>query len=200
MQNAFTILITGLPSSGKTTTASLLKKKLEEKKINLEFFDGDEIRKNICSDLGFSREDRIKNAERINFLAKLLNKHGVSVIISVIAPFKEMREKLKSEIANYVEVFLKCPLEVCEKRDSKGLYKIARSGIIKDFTGISSVYEEPDNPDLICDTENEKPEQCVLQIIKKLEDLKLIKKDNLSGYSSEEEEQIKNQLKNLGYF
>lgn len=197
---AFTILITGLPSSGKTTTANLLGEKLQEKKIDLELFDGDEIRKNICSDLGFSREDRIKNAERINFLAKLLNKHQISVIISIIAPFKEMREKLKNEIENFVEIYLKCPVEVCEKRDSKGYYKKARSGLIKDFTGISSAYEEPDKPNLICRTENEKPEQCVLQIIKKLEDLKLIKKENLPGYNDEEEEQIKNQLKNLGYF
>lgn len=197
---AFTILITGLPSSGKTTTANLLGEKLQEKKIDLELFDGDEIRKNICSDLGFSREDRIKNAERINFLAKLLNKHQISVIISIIAPFKEMREKLKNEIKNFVEIYLKCPVEVCEKRDSKGYYKKARSGLIKDFTGISSAYEEPDKPNLICRTENEKPEKCVLQIIKKLEDLKLIKKENLPGYNDEEEEQIKNQLKNLGYF
>jgi adenylylsulfate kinase len=198
LKKAFSILITGLPASGKTAIAKHLESILTKKSLKVEVLDGDEIRESLSSDLGFTREDRITHSKRIAYIAKVLNKNEVIVLISIIAPFKEMRNILQSEIVDLVEVFLKCPLKVCEQRDTKSNYAKARSGEIPNFTGVSSEYEEPENPDFICNTEENSPRKCAELILNKLISLNLIQPDSI--YTPEEEKQIENQLKDLGYF
>ena len=149
--NNFTIWLTGLSGSGKSTMAERFKKKYP----NVVLLDGDILRKGICSDLGFSIEDRKENMRRLRELCKLFNSNGKKVITAFISPFEDERMKAKKEIEGCCIVYCKSSLEVCEYRDIKGLYKKARTGEIKDFTGIGSPFEVPENPDLILDTENQ---------------------------------------------
>ena len=147
------IWMTGLPCSGKSTIA----KKLGECIPGLEVFDGDEIGKWILpKNFGWTREERIEATARIAHIVKLLLKHGISVCVSTITPYKESRE-IARKIVNdnrFIEMYMKCPPQVCEERDVKGMYKKAKNGEIKDFTGVSAPYDIPTNPDLIIDTEN----------------------------------------------
>lgn len=160
------IWLTGLSGSGKTTIAEDLKKKLDKKGIKNEILDGDIIR-SILPSTGFSKEDRISHVKRIGLVASLLEKNGVTTIISVIAPYEESRKFVRSICNDYKEIYISTPLKVCEKRDVKGLYKKVRDGIIKNFTGIDDPYEVPENPDLIIDTSEEKVSVSSDKIIKK---------------------------------
>lgn len=146
----FVLWFTGLPCSGKTTLADAVAKALKDMGyINIQRLDWDEIRKNLCSDLGFSREDRSKNLERVWYVANLLSQNGVWVIASFVSPYQADRDKLRKMIGeNYIEVFVDTPLEVCEERDIKGMYAKARAWIIKDFTGVNDPYERPENAEI----------------------------------------------------
>ena len=143
------IWLTGLSGAGKTTVALALEKEIQRKGYFTKVFDGDIIRKGINQDLGYSIEDRMENIRRISEVTKLFLDSGLIVICSFISPTDEIREKAKSIIGknNFIEVFVNSPLEVCEARDPKGLYAKARKGLIKNFTGVDSIYEEPKNPD-----------------------------------------------------
>ena len=145
--NSITLFLTGLSGSGKSAIANEFIKNEDFTSI-----DGDDLRKGLCSDLGFSIKDRIENMRRLRHLCNILNQNNKNVITTFISPLEEERIKAKNEINNCYIVYIKCPLEVCEERDVKGLYKKARNGEIKNFTGIDSPYEEPINPDLIIDT------------------------------------------------
>lgn len=174
LQNkGFTLWFTGLPSSGKSTLADALAKELTEKYGNLpiERLDGDAVRETICKDLGFSTEDRQKNIERIAYVAKLLTKHGVAVLTSFVSPNRQVRNWAREVIGNFVEVYVKCPVEECIKRDPKGNYKKALAGQIAQFTGVSDAYEEPDNPEIIVETNKEDINQCTQKIIASLKKL-----------------------------
>jgi adenylylsulfate kinase len=153
-QSAKVIWFTGLSGSGKTTLASNLEKELFFRRFFCQVLDGDNIRSGINNNLGFSREDRLENIRRISEVTKLLVNTGIITICSFISPTEEIRQMAKNIIGenDFIEVFLNTPLEVCEQRDTKGLYKKARSGEIKDFTGISSPFEAPKNPDIEIDT------------------------------------------------
>lgn len=153
-QSAKVIWFTGLSGSGKTTLASNLEKELFFKRFFCQVLDGDNIRAGINNNLGFSGEDRLENIRRIAEVSKLLINTGMITICSFISPTEEIRTMARKIIGkdDFIEIFLNPPLEVCEKRDTKGLYKKARAGIIKDFTGISSPFETPENPDLEIDT------------------------------------------------
>jgi adenylylsulfate kinase len=153
-QSAKVIWFTGLSGSGKTTLASNLEKELFFRRFFCQVLDGDNIRSGINNNLGFSREDRLENIRRISEVTKLLVNTGIITICSFISPTEEIRQLAKNIIGenDFIEVFLNTPLEVCEQRDTKGLYKKARSGEIKDFTGISSPFEAPKNPDIEIDT------------------------------------------------
>ena len=153
-QTGFVLWMTGLSGSGKTTIALLLEEELQRRQIRVERLDGDIVRKSLTRDLGFSKEDRLENIRRIAEVTKLLINTGMITICSFISPTEEIRQMAKNIIGenDFIEVFLNTPLEVCEQRDTKGLYKKARSGEIKDFTGISSPFEAPKNPDLEIDT------------------------------------------------
>lgn len=170
-EHGFTIWLTGLPGAGKTTLAKLLEEKLKSMGYRVENLDGDEIRRGISSDLGFSKEDREKHIKRVTYVAKVLTRNGVIVIVSLISPYRKIREYARKEIGNFVEVFVNCPVEICEKRDPKGLYKKARAGEIKDFTGISAPYEEPLNPEVVVNTHLETPEESCEKIIEKIKEI-----------------------------
>lgn len=137
----------------------------------MEVLDGDVIRTNLSKGLGFSKEDRDTNILRIAFVAKLLTRNNVATIVAAISPYREIRRKAREEIRSMVEVFVKCPVEVCAERDTKGLYKKAYSGEIKNFTGVSDPYEEPENPEVIVETDKMSPEECADRIIQKLTEL-----------------------------
>ncbi|OYT53009.1 MAG: adenylyl-sulfate kinase [Candidatus Altiarchaeales archaeon ex4484_2] len=166
----FTLWFTGLSGSGKSTLADLVAETLNKKNFRVERLDGDEVRQHLTRDLGFSREDREENVRRISFVAKLLTRNGVVVITSFISPYQEMRKDAREEIGSesFVEVFVKCPLDVCKKRDVKGLYKKAINGEIENFTGVSHPYEVPENPEIIVETDKMTPKECAGGIINEL--------------------------------
>lgn len=151
-ESGIVLWFTGLSGAGKTTTAEEVARVLREAGRRVELLDGDELRRTICKGLGFSREDRLENIRRIVFVAKLLARHGVIVLVSAITPYREMREYARSEIPRYAEIYVRCPLEECERRDVKGLYAKARRNEIASFTGVSDPYEEPERPELTIDT------------------------------------------------
>jgi adenylylsulfate kinase len=148
------IWFTGLSASGKSTIAHLVEKKLHEQGIRTYVLDGDNVRHGLNADLGFSREDRKENLRRIVEVCKLMVDAGLVVLTAFISPYREDRAYVKGKLEDdYIEIYVKCSVEECERRDPKGLYKKARSGIIKNYTGVSAPYEEPENPDLVIDTE-----------------------------------------------
>ena len=153
-QSAKVIWFTGLSGSGKTTLAANLEKELFFRRFFCQVLDGDNIRSGINNNLGFNQEDRLENIRRIAEVSKLLINTGMITLCSFISPTHEIRQMAKNIIGenDFIEIFLNPPLEVCEQRDTKGLYKKARAGIIKDFTGISSPFEAPENPDVEIDT------------------------------------------------
>ncbi|MBD3182374.1 adenylyl-sulfate kinase [Candidatus Poribacteria bacterium] len=198
--SGFTLWFTGLPCSGKTTIAEIIEKELRNRGLNVESLDGDEVRTHLSKDLGFSKKDRDTHISRMGFIAKLLSRNGVAVIAAFVSPYREVREQIKVGIDNFIEVFVRCPVEVCIERDVKGMYKKALSGEIKNFTGISDPYEEPENPTIIVDTDKENVEESAEKIIRYLELAGLIPPASESlAYDSEEEEKIKQRLKSLGY-
>ena len=164
--NAFLILLTGLSGSGKSVVANHLDKKLFSESLHTYALDGDNIRLGICNDLGFSSEDRNENLRRVAEISKLMIDAGLITIAAFVSPYKKSRAMIKEIVGahNYVEVYVSTSIEVCEKRDTKGLYAKARKGDIKDFTGISSPYEVPENADVIIDTDKISLEDSVNQI------------------------------------
>ncbi len=166
-----TVWFTGLSGAGKSTIAKNLSRKLEEMGIKFEILDGDIIRQNLTKGLGFSKEDRDENVRRIGFVAGLLTRNNVVVIVAAISPYREIREEVRQKIGNFVEVYVNAPVEVCEQRDVKGLYKRARAGEIKNFTGIDDPYEPPLNPEVICYTDKETVEESTQKVLDKLIEL-----------------------------
>lgn len=157
---------TGLSGAGKSTLAHALEESLYQKGYHTFVLDGDNVRHGLCGDLGFSNEDRVENIRRVSEVAKLFLEAGVIVLTAFISPFRSDRDKARSLIGeDFVEIFCDCPLPVCEQRDVKGLYQKARQGIIKEFTGISSPYEAPNNPELIIPTSEKSIEECIDMIL-----------------------------------
>lgn len=165
-----TLWLTGLSGAGKTTIARILEQRLNERKISVERLDGDELRTHLTKDLGYSREDRFTHIQRVTYVARLLTHHGVVVLASFISPYREMRLYSRQQISSFIEVYVRCPLEECIRRDVKGLYAQAIKGDISDFTGISDPYEEPKNPEITINTAEETPEQSTRNILRYLED------------------------------
>ncbi len=196
-KQGFTVWITGLPNSGKTTISMLLIGELARRGFALELLDGNEIRNGLSPRLGFEKADREEHNIRVGFLAKLLNKHGVVAVAAMIAPYRELRARIRSMIGRYVEVYLECPQEELIARDTKDLYQRALKGEIKNFTGISAPYEIPSNPELTLHTGRMSVEQCCQAILTKLEEMGYI--DSQPEYSEEECQEVENRLKDLGY-
>ena len=175
-QKGAIIWLTGFSGAGKTTLGNVLTRKLYESGFFVYMLDGDKIRQGLNCDLGFSLEDRQENIRRIAEVAKLFADSGFLTVVAFISPFRKGRDKVRSEVqqGRFVEVFVDCPLEVCEVRDSKGLYAKARSGELKDFTGISSPYENPLSTEIHLRTDETEIDECVNNIIDHLVEAKII--------------------------
>ena len=173
-QRGVAVWFTGFSGAGKSTIATALTKKLKSQGYGIEVLDGDEIRENLTRGLGFSKEDRDTNIRRIGFVAKLLARNGVIVLVPVISPYRSIREEMREQIGHFVEVFVNAPIEVCEQRDVKGLYKKVRAGEIKQFTGIDDPYEPPLKPEIECRTDLEELDESVAKIVNKLKELSYI--------------------------
>ncbi|MFO7816146.1 MAG: adenylyl-sulfate kinase [Thermodesulfobacteriota bacterium] len=158
--------LTGLSGSGKSTLAHLVEERLHGMDMRTYVFDGDNVRKGLCRDLSFSPEGRSENIRRIGEMVKLFTDAGIMCLTAFISPYREDREKVRCAVGreDFYEIYVKCPLDVCEERDVKGLYSLARQGKIKNYTGVSSPYEEPENPDLVLETDQCSVEECVSQL------------------------------------
>ncbi len=173
-QRGVAVWFTGFSGAGKSTIATALTKELKSQGYGIEVLDGDEIRENLTKGLGFSKEDRDTNIRRIGFVAKLLARNGVIVLVPVISPYRSIREEMREQIGHFVEVFVNAPIEVCEQRDVKGLYQKVRAGEIKQFTGIDDPYEPPLKPEIECRTDLEELDESVAKIVNKLKELSYI--------------------------
>jgi adenylylsulfate kinase len=171
MNQGFVIWLTGLPGSGKTTIARMLEPKLKKLGVRVELLDGDEVRRQLSPDLGFTKQDRELHAKRVVYLSKLLARNGIVVIVSLISPYRAFRTFARKETGDFVEVYVNCSLKTCISRDPKGLYKKAVKGEIQDLTGIQDPYEAPTNPEITVHTELETVEQSAEKILYTLKDL-----------------------------
>ncbi len=169
MTKGVTVWFTGLSGSGKTTVASRVHDLLQARNIHTERLDGDVVRRSLTRDLGFSKEDRDKNIERVTFVAKLLTRNDVIVLTAFISPYRRMRDNARAEIGDFLEVFVRTPMEVLLERDVKGMYRKAMAGEIQNFTGVNDPYEEPANPDLVLDTAVESIDESARKVIELLE-------------------------------
>jgi len=167
---------TGLSGAGKSTLAHAVEEELHRLGIRTFVLDGDNIRQGLCKDLGFSDADRTENIRRIGEVSKLMLDAGVVVMTAFISPFRKDRQLVRDLVkkGDFIEIYCQAPLSVCEERDPKGLYKKVRAGQIPEFTGISSPYEEPENPELIVETDKYTVDECVEQIINYLKDKKVV--------------------------
>ena len=171
------IWFTGLSGSGKSTLAHAVEEALHQQGCRTFVLDGDNVRHGLCSDLGFSSEDRVENIRRIGEMAKLFMEAGIIVLTAFISPYREDRERVRGmvEHGDFMEIFCAAPLEICEARDVKGMYKKARAGQISDFTGISSPYEAPEKPEISVKTGSVELDDCVQQVIVEMAQRGLIK-------------------------
>ncbi len=165
-----TLWFTGLSGSGKTTIARALERELRARGRNVEILDGDIVRTNLSKGLGFSKEDRDINIRRIGFVANLLSRNGVIAITAAISPYRSIRNEIREASEHFIEVYADAPLDVCESRDVKGMYAQARAGKITSFTGIDDPYEDPEHPDVTCETGRETVEESVTKVIAVLEE------------------------------
>lgn len=176
-EGGFALWFTGLSGSGKTTIAHLVGPELDARGAIVEYLDGDTVRTHLSKGLGFSKEDRDANIERIGWVASRLVRHGAAVICAAISPYTETRataRELVEEFGPFVEVYVKASVEECARRDVKGLYEKAFAGEIKGFTGVDDPYEEPENAEIVIDTEELSPEESAREVVAKLEELGLV--------------------------
>lgn len=173
-RKGFVLWMTGLSGAGKTTIALILEEELRQRGLKVERLDGDIVRESLTRDLGFSKEDRDKNIERVTFVAKLLSRNGVACLCSFISPYQAVRDKIRRETTNFIEVFIDASLDTVVDRDVKGLYKKAMAGEIPNFTGISDPYEPPADPDIHIQTDGQTPLESANRILEYLEDRGLV--------------------------
>jgi len=186
-KKGFTLWFTGLSGAGKTTLAGFVEQELRARGVSVEVLDGDEIRTNLSKGLGFSKEDRDTNIRRIGYVCRLLSRNGVAAISAAISPYREVRDEVRRLIeadgATFIEVYVKCPIEVLAERDVKGLYKKALAGELKGFTGVSDPYEEPLTPEVVIESNRETVESSVTKIIRELEQRVQLPQLKASGHS-----------------
>jgi len=198
----FVLWFTGLPGSGKTTIAKSVRDRLSDMGFKTELLDGDWVRKTINPDAGFTREERKKHLIRVAWIARLLARNGVAVLCSFVSPYRDVRSEIRKIVegdAPFIEVYAKCSLEECIRRDPKGLYKRALAGEIKNFTGISDPYEEPENPDITLDTEHLSVSECVSKVIEYLKKRDLVERLEDAGFKGPWEKHPRSILKALSY-
>ena len=165
----FTVWLTGLPCSGKSTIAEQLAEGIRASGRSVEVLDGDIIRTNLCRGLGFSREDRDINVRRIGFVAQLLSRNGVAVVVAAVSPYAQARQEVREQIEDFFEVHVECPIAECERRDVKGMYAKARAGQLPGFTGVDDPYEPPVAPEVTVHTQRETPEQSAARVLTALD-------------------------------
>ncbi|HSE23593.1 MAG TPA: adenylyl-sulfate kinase [Pyrinomonadaceae bacterium] len=187
-RKGFTLWLTGLSGAGKTTLAGQVFNELRNQGLLVEILDGDEVRANLSKGLGFSKEDRDTNIRRIGYVSRLLSRNGVAVITAAISPYRDIRNEVRQSTENdgslFIEVYVKCPIDVLAKRDVKGLYKKALAGEIDSFTGVSDPYQEPVEPEIVVETDRESIEQSVATIISELRRRRLLTQVTESSASS----------------
>ncbi len=196
MNTGFTIWFTGLSGSGKSTLSEVIEQRMKALGRNVEVLDGDIVRTHLSKGLGFSREDRDTNIKRIGFVCNLLTRNGVICISAAIAPYRDARDWARKEIGNFIEVYVRCPIDVCRQRDVKGLYKLVDEGKIKNFTGVDDPYEEPLHPELIVETDKETVEESVARIFAKLTQLGYLEAED---DHEDESKVVVDRLAALGY-
>ena len=184
-----TLWFTGLSGSGKSTASEIVEVVLRDAGYRVEVLDGDIVRTNLSKGLGFSKEDRDLNIKRIGFVCNLLTRNGVIAIAAAISPYQEVRDYNRREIGDFLEVFCKCPIEVLIERDVKGLYKKALSGEIKNFTGISDPYEEPENAEITIHSDSETPEASARIILDKMVEFGYVDKERLMAVIGSEDDE-----------
>jgi adenylylsulfate kinase len=175
--NGFTLWFTGLSGAGKSTIANLVGPELEERGRTVEYLDGDVVRTHLSKGLGFSKEDRDTNIQRIGWVASRLTRHGAAVIVSAISPYEETRRAARGmveEFGPFIEIYVEASVDTCAERDVKGLYEKAFAGELKEFTGVSDPYEAPTGAELVVNTESDSPEQSAQRVLDKLEELGLL--------------------------
>jgi len=192
----FTLWFTGLSGAGKSTLSEAIEHRLRASGQKVEVLDGDVVRTHLSKGLGFSREDRDTNIKRIAFVCGLLTRNDVICISAAISPYSETRQWARDHIGNFVEVYVKCPIEVCRQRDVKGLYKLVDEGKIKGFTGVDDPYEEPEHPELIVETDRETVEESIERIFARLEDLGYLEPEDLH---EDDARLVTDRLAALGY-
>jgi adenylylsulfate kinase len=173
----FTLWFTGLSGAGKSTVANIVGPEIEERGRMVEYLDGDVVRTHLSKGLGFSKEDRDTNIERIGWVASRLTRNNAAVLVSAISPYEETRRKARAmveEFGPFVEVYVEASVKTCAGRDVKGLYEKAFAGEIKEFTGVSDPYEAPASPELVLNTEEDSPERSAQRVLEKLEELGLL--------------------------
>jgi adenylylsulfate kinase len=202
----FTLWFMGRPSAGKSTLASRVEDRLVEIGYPIENLDGDDIRKHLHPDLGFSREDRRTNNRRTAYIAKLLNRNDIPVIVGMITPFRDSQEQARDIIEDegeFIQIYAKCSVETAEERDPKGLYQQAREGNIEKFTGVNHPFQEPLNPEIVADTEQQSIDDCVDVVMSQLEALGVLDEQLDDEYSfsitRKEEQDVTDRLRELGY-
>ncbi|MEP9409865.1 MAG: adenylyl-sulfate kinase [Candidatus Brocadia sp.] len=201
MNKGFTVWLTGTSGSGKSAIAHFLGKRLQEWGKNVEILNGEAMRTNLCQGLGFQKQDQVIYLQRIAFVCKLLTRNGVAVISASISPYREARDNARKEIDDFVEVYVKCPPDVCAQRNIEEMHQKALNGEIQNSPGASDLYEEPINPELVVETDKETVEESADKIVNKLIELGYLNRKGTSThvYSSEEEDRIKERLSRLGY-
>jgi adenylylsulfate kinase len=192
----FTLWFTGLSGAGKSTLSEAIEHRLKASGQKVEVLDGDVVRTHLSKGLGFSRGDRDTNIKRIAFVCGLLTRNDVICISAAISPYRETRQWARDHIGDFVEVYVKCPIEVCRQRDVKGLYKLVDEGKIKGFTGVDDPYEEPEHPELIVETDRETIEESVERIFARLEDLGYLEPEDLH---EDDARLVTDRLTALGY-
>jgi adenylyl-sulfate kinase len=175
MNSGCTVWFTGMSGSGKSTLSNVLAQRLREAGARVEVLDGDVVRTLLCKDLGFSHADREENVRRIGFVCELLSRNGVIAIVAAISPYRACRDEVRSRLENFIEVYMRCPMEVLIQRDVKGLYKKALAGEVPLFTGISDPYESPLHPEVTIDSSLETPEEGLAKILGLLQDLGIVR-------------------------
>lgn len=202
----FTLWFMGRPAAGKSTLASRVEDRLVDRGYPIENLDGDEIRKHLHPDLGFSREDRRTNNRRTAYIAKLLNRNDIPVIVGMITPFRDSQEQARDIVEDegeFILIYVKCSVEAAEERDPKKLYEQARKGKIEKFTGINHPFQEPLNPDIVVDTEKQSIEEGVEYVLGKLKEQGLMDERLDDEYNfpitRTEEQEVTDRLKDLGY-
>jgi adenylyl-sulfate kinase len=208
MTTGFTIWFTGLSGAGKSTISEIIEQELRERGHKVEVLDGDVVRTHLSKGLGFSREDRDTNIRRIGWVCQVLTRNDVVAIAAAISPYRDVRDELRGQIGQFVEVYVECPIPTLAERDVKGLYKKALAGEIGNFTGVSDPYEPPLNPEVVCYSDGrETPQQSAAKVLAKLEELGYTTPRTPAAavsavdsvYTDEEEDEVTDRLRDLGY-